>query len=270
MWRDRLPSIAAVVILFSSISAVGHAAIFDSDDRVYVSTARSSPFSPVGIVHHGLLIEHYATGALIDECHVLTSQHIFGSRVSPIGARVRFTAGIGTADRTSSGGTVVAAGGREKYLLANQRYEAVAHDWTLVLLDKCLGALLGYATLRAWPRGVDDLSQLQSLGYPMDRHRLSGATLDPSCKIRGVYTLVWLNDCATLPGSSGGPLFRLSPLESGKHMEIYAIQNGGFGKGPNTAFWDGNANQATPAWMILPYVQRYLSSTSGALSGRAP
>jgi V8-like Glu-specific endopeptidase len=263
MPRDKLRQAAGIAVLFSGLfPSVGRATIFGADDRVYVTTARGLPFSPVGLVRRGLLIEHYGTGTLIDPCHVLTSQHLFGSNDSAIGGRVKFTAGLGTAGEVSSGGTVVLTGGRESYQSANEQYEAVAHDWMLIRLDKCLGAIFGYASLRTWPDGGIDLSGLKSLGYPVDRERLKGATLDPSCKVRGVYTLVWLNDCATMPGSSGGPLFRLSSSERGTTMEIYAIQTAGFGKGTNTVFWIGNANQATPVWMILPYIQQYFSRMS--------
>lgn len=260
MWRERLRSLGAAAILLSWLCAdVVHATIFGPDDRAYVTPARGSAFSPVGLVGRGLLIERYATGTLIDDCDVLTSQHIFSSQASPVGGRLKFTAGLGTPDQMSSEGTVVAAGGRGKYPSTSERYEKVAHDWILVRLDKCLGARFGYAFLKAWPRGVNDLSHLQSLGYPIDRNRLKGLTLDPSCEARGVYALVWLNDCAALPGSSGGPLFRLSTSKDGKsHMEIYAMQTAGFGKGANTSFWAANANQATPVAMILPYIQRYL------------
>ena len=260
MWRQRLRYIAATVILLNGCNAnAGRAAIFGPDDRVYVTAVPGSPFSPIGVVQKGAITGRYGTGTLVGTCDVLTSQHIFSTGASPIGGRVKFTAGIGTREEASSRGTVIVAGGREKYPLPNQEYQAVAHDWMLVRLDRCLGAIFGHANLRTWARGEDDFSHVQSLGYPMDRDRVQGATLDPSCKIRGIYTLVWFNDCATMQGSSGGPLFRLSPSEESPRMEIFAIQTAGFGKGINASFWLGNANQATPVSMILPYIQRYLS-----------
>lgn len=270
MWRDKLPAIVRIVAFLSGFyPTIGQTTIFGSDDRLYVTTARGSPFSPVGFVSRGLLVEHFGTGTLIDQCDVLTSQHIFDLGASPIGKRVNFTAGVGTVDQASSRGTVVLSGGREGYQSANEQYEAVAHDWVLVRLDTCLGAIFGYAKLRAWPRGADALAHLRSIGYPMDRDRHAGATLDPSCKVSGVYVFVWLNNCATLPGSSGGPLFRLSASDHGAVMEIYAIQTAGFAKGSDPILWTGNANQATPVAMILPFLQPYLSRMSRAVMTRA-
>jgi V8-like Glu-specific endopeptidase len=264
MWRDKLPKVVRFAILLSGFCATeGPATIFGADKRVYVTTARGSPFSPVGLVRRGSLMEHYGTGTLIDQCDVLTSQHILTTGASAIGRRVKFTAGLGTLDQASSGGTVVLTGGRETHQSPKEHYEAVAHDWMVVRLDKCLGTTFGYAELRALPPG-GDLGGLESLGYPVDRDRRKGATLDPSCKVSAVYTLVWLNDCATLPGSSGGPLFRLSRSQRGTAMEIYAIQTAGFGRRPNTTFWSGNANQATPVWMILPQIQPDFSRVSEA------
>lgn len=261
MRRHGLQTLLLIVVLVCGFhSSPGGAAIFDTDDRQYVSPARSSPFSAVGLVSRGPLSGRYSTGTLVDDCHVLTAQHVFGLRLSPLGKRVKFTGALGTPDQLSSEGTVIATGGLEKYSSPDQAYDARAHDWLLIRLDKCLGATLGYAQLSAWPHGVDDLSHLQSVGYPMDRKRRSGLTLDPACAARGVYTNVWFNDCATMPGNSGGPLFRLSRLGGITRLEVYAIQSAGYGKGTGVRFWRGNANQATPVWTILPSLRTYLSA----------
>ena len=252
----------ALLFCFSS-STVATATIFDTDNRQYATPARGSPFSAVGLVTRGLLIERYGTGTLIDECHVLTAQHVLGSAGSPIGSRAKFTGALGTADEVSSEGTVVASGGREVY--SAQTFEALARDWVLIRLDTCLGATLGFAKLRSQPVQTSELARVESAGYPVGRHRRTGLTVDPSCEIRGIYRLVWLNDCATLPGNSGGPIFRMIVSNGKPQLEIYAIQSAGYERktAPFSAY---TANQATPVWGILPGIRKYLSQSSTSLS----
>src|SRR5438067_7901527 len=150
MWRANLRILLGAWVLLGGFCS-SSAAIFDADDREYVSTAPGSPFSAVGLVSRGLLVEHYGTGTLIDQCHVLTAQHVLGSTGSPMRLQVNFTGALGTIHQVSSRGTVVAAGELEKYGAADKRYEARSHDWVLIRLDKCLGAVLGYARLRPGP-----------------------------------------------------------------------------------------------------------------------
>lgn len=263
MWRPRLRGILCSSILLGALcSNFARAAIFESDDRYYVSSDLGSPFSPVGLVKRGVLVEHFTMGTLVDECHVLTSQHMFNSQSSPIGKRLTFTGALGSKHQMSSAGTVVAAGGLEKYRSIDRQYESRAHDWLLLRLDRCLGMTLGFAKLRAWPAGADELAHVQSVGYPVDRQRSLGLTLDPSCGIRGVYTQVWLNDCASLPGNSGGPIFRLSRSKGRPQLEIYALQNAGWYERKAIPFRAGIENQATPVSAILPNIEKYLSPRS--------
>src|SRR5438094_5031488 len=135
MWRANLRIVLGGSVLLVALCS-SSAAIFDTDDREYVSTAPGSPFSAVGLVGRGLLIEHRGTGTLIDQCHVLTAQHVLGSTGSPMRLRVNFTGALGTMHQVSSRGTVVAAGELEKYGAADQRHEARSHDWVLIRLDE--------------------------------------------------------------------------------------------------------------------------------------
>ena len=263
MSRAILLRLLAILFGLPSSTAAS-ATIFNADDRQYVIPARGSAFSAIGLVARGLLIERYGTGTLIDECHVLTAQHVLGLEGSPIGARARFTGALGTADEVTSEGTVVAAGGREAY--PAQSFEALARDWVLIRLDTCLGARLGFARLRTQPIEASELAHVESAGYPVGRHRRTGLTVDPSCEIRGLYALVWLNDCATLHGTSGGPIFRIIQSDGKPQLEIYAIQSAGGDERKAVPFSAASANQATPVWGILPAIQKYLSQSSNALS----
>jgi hypothetical protein len=61
-----------------------------------------------------------------------------------------------------------------------------------------------------------------------------------------------------LPGNSGGPIFQIVGSGSNQHIQVYAIQSGAIRSKhaiPLRVGWD---NQATPAWVILPYVMRFL------------
>ena len=255
--RASTVSLLASVLL--ACSAMVHAAIFDADDRVLVSTAPGSPFSPIGLVTHGGFRLHYTTGTLVDECNVLTSQHILGRKRSPLGARLRFTGAVGTRQQVSSNGTVVAAGGYEKHDLSAARSQAVGKDWLLLRLDVCLGSALGFAKLGKGPPGADGYKHLESAGYPIDRNRHAGLAVDPSCSIRKVYTLVFLNDCAALPGNSGGPIFKLVRDESGRaQLEIYAIQSEAYIFSRPAALPPGYENMATPVAGIVASIAPFL------------
>jgi V8-like Glu-specific endopeptidase len=247
-------SIKAAIFLFLLAAFPAEAAIFGTDDRVLVDTAAGSPYAPVGLV---LGAPRYGTGVLIADCYAITSQHIFGDRYSPIGRRLRFIGSVGSGSPVKSKGTVVAAGGLEQSATSGEPYEARTRDWILIKLDTCLGAYLGSATLVVNPRN-SELVGVQSAGFPMDRSRSVGLTIDPSCGIRSVRPLVWLNDCAALGGNSGGPIFRI--IGSGQHrrMQVYAIQSAAVRKRTILPFAMEYANLATPAWAILPHILSWI------------
>ena len=227
-----------------------HAAIFDQDDRITVSTAPGSPYAPIGRVTREGIVPLHTTGT------VLTSQHLFGQQRA-MGRRVVFTAAIGTRDQASSRGTVVAAGGYEKHPIATELDAAIASDWIVVKLDTCLGRSLGFATIRTYPQTAAELAHVESAGYPADRPWQAGLTVDPSCAIRGLYAQVWLNDCAALSGNSGGPIFRVAKSEGRQQLEVYAIQSRAFSYRGVVPFAGGYENMATP--VLIPDFQRLVA-----------
>ncbi len=262
MWRRALQQrFVLIVLLAGFFSSAATAAIFNADDRQYVSTAPGSPYSPIGIVSGGWT-GHYTTGTLIDECHVLTSQHIFGSQIFPVGRRLRFDGAVGTKQWLSSAGTVVAAGGFEKHQSSGDEGAARASDWLLLRLDTCLGSTLGFANLRTRVTMAGELIHVQNAGYPVDKNRRSGLIIDPTCRISAVYALVWLNDCATLQGNSGGPIFRLTEASGRQQLEVYAIVSAGILGRKAMPFRQGWENQATPVSVILPHILAYISQSA--------
>src|SRR5438270_1621974 len=168
--------------LLTTIAVPSQSAIFDRDDRQYVSTAQGSPYAPIGKVIHGTLIYHWSTGVLVDECNVLTSQDAYGIGRAPIGRRLNFKAAMGTPQQVSTKRTVVAVGGYEPTYTVKERSALGVRDWLLLRLDKCVGASLGYATLKTGPYSPYEFQNVQSAGYPMRRHS-KDLTLDPACSI---------------------------------------------------------------------------------------
>ena len=196
-----------------------HSAIFDRDDRQYVGTGEGSPYAPIGKVIQGSLIYKWSTGVLVDECNVLTSQHVFGIGRTPVGRRLTFKAALGMPQHVSTKGTVVAVGGYEPTSTLTERSALGGRDWLLLRLDECLGASLGYAALKTGPYSPYEFQNLQSAGYPMRRHH-SELTLDPACRITYGAGSVWMNDCATVAGDTGDPLFRVSTSAGKLRLEV--------------------------------------------------
>jgi len=180
-------------------------------------------------------------------------------RRGPLGRRLKFAAGFRPRTLTS-GGTVVAAGGMEKVGAKSQPFEERARDWLLIRLDTCLGVNLGFAELATSPVNWSGSFEVQSAGFPKDKSR-KVLTLDPSCRVTSVRPLVWLNDCAVLSGNSGSPLFHFVGSGKDRRMQVFAIQSVAILSKkvvPLKAGWD---NQATPSWVILPYIVSALSKT---------
>lgn len=250
-----LPFRVAAVSLLAASAA--NAAIFDSDDRVVVPRERDSPYAPIGVVGTGIL-GRYATGFLVDECHALTVQHIFG-RTRGKGRRVLFTGGFSTNARKTVGGTVILDGGYERYGEAGPpelRQRARAVDWMLIRLDQCLGSLFG--SVRLQESSVIP-QPLASAGFPRNGAFRGGLKLDPSCAIRGGNTEVLLNDCAARKGNSGSPLFRETTRRGRVVLDVYAMQSAALDAGDRVHLFDaGWANVATPMSQILPRIRPHL------------
>lgn len=253
----RFASLLCAAIAVASQGA--GAAIFNRDDRLYVSTAPRSVYSPIGVVSHASLIaSERATGILVDECSVLTSQHVASLTRSPIGKRVKFTGAADSASPLASRGTVIAAGHAERFRSTDQAALSQGHDWMLVRLDHCLGKSLGFARLSVTP-GNGDLLHVQNAGYPIDRSIRKGVSVDPSCAVTGLYALVWLNDCAVLPGNSGGPVFRVGTENGSPVLLVYAIETAARSFSAPSQVTHGLENVATPVSMILPKIADLLS-----------
>ena len=254
--------------LLTGIAIPSQSTIFDRDDRQYVSTAPGSPYAPIGKVIRGGLIYHWSTGVLVDECNVLTSQHLFGTGQTPVGQHLTFKAAMGTPQHVSSRGTVVAVGGYEPTSTWAEQTALRGRDWLLLRLDKCLGVSLGYATLKTGPYSPYEFENVQSAGYPTRRHSNEGLTLDPACRITYGAGSIWMDDCATVAGDAGDPLFRVSASGSKPRLEVIAIQVAGYNWYKPVPANPKFQNQAVPVALIAPQIERYLSAKPPAASTR--
>ena len=251
--------ILSYVLLSVSLLSKADAMVFNEDDRIQVSTVPGSVYSPIGIAY-GAKETKYATATLVGRCYAVTSQHIFGKRESPLGKRLSFAGGLSTKFQYGSPGIVIAVGGMEKFQGPGMGYQARARDWLLFRLDNCLGDILGTATLVGEVPDAISASRVSNAGFPTDHKPKGGLTVDPSCRIRTITPLVWLHDCGTYVGNSGGPVYRIVKNGSSSKLEVYAIESGGWPKKGVYPYSLEYGNQATPASRILPYIKDILAS----------
>ena len=254
-------------MLIAAVATPTHSAIFDRDDRQYVSSAEGSPYSPVGLVTQGLLMRSFTTGFLVDACHVLTSQGVLGYGQAPFGKRLKFETAIGTPQHESTKGTVVAAGGFRRNRTSEEQFEKGGRDWLLLRLDTCIGARLGHVTLKAGPFSPYEFRDLKSAGFPEHRSRQRGLTIDPSCRVIASRGTVWLNDCATVKGDAGDPIFRISTSRGKPQMEVYAMQSAGYERKKPVPLTAGYENQAVPMSLIASQIAPYLSANGQRQAG---
>jgi V8-like Glu-specific endopeptidase len=162
----------------------------------------------------------YATAFLIDDCHALTVQHVFGATSSAVGRRIIFAANVRGSTRKWrwSWATVQADGGLEH---AGIDAESRSSDWAVLRLEKCLGKSFGHVRLTsAMPAASDEVALA---GFPEDRPVSSGPTVDTGCHVRAVRSAIVLHDCAMLPGNSGSPLVRFRQAQGRTVAEVFAI-----------------------------------------------
>ena len=264
MKRTLLARLALSAAIFAEGTTPTNSAIFDRDDREYVSPVLGSPYSPVGLVTAGTVFWLRSAGFLADDCHVLTSHMIVGYGAAPVGKRAKFEVGIGTSQYASSKGTIVAGGQIERLQPGQDLYKTGGGDWLLLRLDQCLGARVGHVALRTGPYSPYEFRDLKSAGYPVHRSRNRGITVDPSCRVLGGTERIWVNDCATTRGDAGDPIFQVSNSGPMAQMQVYAMQAYGATPREPIPMTPGLANGAIPMSYIAPQIARFLSTDTAA------
>lgn len=204
------------------------ALIFGEDHRMIVSTEPGSLFGPVGIVY-GAGNGEYATAFLIDDCHALTVQHVFGEQQSAQGRQAVFAANVeGPPGSWATSKAIVLVDGA----IENNKAAAIGartNDWALLRLSKCLGKKFGHVRLS--PRlPAADPDPIGIAGYPDDRPLSEGLSIDVGCHTRGRRSFTLFHDCAALPGNSGSPLFKVTDTEGRPTLEVFAISEAAHSK----------------------------------------
>jgi V8-like Glu-specific endopeptidase len=211
--------------LLTGLPSASPALVFGRDNRVTVPSDSKSIFGPVGIVY-GTPEARYGTAFLVDNCHALTAQHVFGASRSALGRRAIFAAGVSGPFKAwrTSGATVVAEGGLDRRGVGSYGFDRSA-DWALLRLDKCLGRRFGHVRLTSDVPLSDQ--PVQMAGYPSDRPLSEGLSVDPDCRIREQRWGMLFHDCATFPGNSGSPLYRIMNEGGRKVLEVFAMNEAG-------------------------------------------
>jgi V8-like Glu-specific endopeptidase len=244
---------ALLFMLLCSVKAA--AAVFGLDDRVAVSVAPGSPFSPIGLVYPASR-SHYATGFLVGRCHVLTVKHVVGDDASARNKSLLFSVGPRPIKgRWTSKGIVVADGNFRSRANSHEPGQGRYRDWLLLRLDRCLGAEFGFLRLGDEQLRIGQL--LESAGYPRDRS-LIGPTIDPHCAVRAWVGSTVLHDCASRQGSSGGPIFKRVRQGDSDVIEVVAMHSAGVPDRGVRPFDYAFSSIAIPIRSILPLIAPYL------------
>lgn len=251
--------IGRIVVCALLLSAPCNALIFDQDDRTF-ARPDDPRFQSIGIVKSNV---GFGTGFLVDDCHVLTSRHVQSEHKEILGAELVFV------PRDQSMGPVrgrAIARGEGAPAFIGQANRNRSEDWLLFRLNECVGARLGFVALNGEPSKVD--AKLMNAGFPIDRPKRAGLSIDPSCRVRYITKIGVLHDCAFLPGNSGGPLFDIEQEGSRLSLRAVAIGSAGYRDRDILAFDPLRANVATPIAPLLPILRKHLrplfNGTNGA------
>ena len=233
------------------ISVPCSALIFESDDRAY-APSKDAQFYSIGLIRTGF---GFGTGFLVDNCHVLSSRHVKSESENVLGGRLTFIPAASSL-ATPVGGTVIASGEAPISKGEAGPRRDRRGDWLLLKLDRCVGAKLGFVSLNGESARVG--APLMNAGFPVDRPRRAGLTIDPACRVHYVTNIGALHDCAFLAGNSGGPLFDRA-IEGGQvKLRAIAIGSAGYRDKETFKFDAARANVATLIAPIMPVLRDYL------------
>lgn len=244
MWKKIALRVSIAAASLGGHAGTSSALVFGQDNRQLVSDVSNSAYAPIGIVYD-LPAASYATAFLVSECYAVTVRHAFEPETALIGTRVKFAAGF-SADLKgweTTDAQVVAMG---RQVAADE--PSGNSDWALLRLSRCLGKRFGFALLSDRP--IDQSRPFELAGFPSDRRLSGGLTVDPQCHVREFRGELALHDCATQPGNSGSPIFRIVRVDGTDRLEVVAMNVQGFSYG-------------VPGATLTQPVTKYYSSYAG-------
>jgi protease YdgD len=216
--------------------AEGLKGIKGADDRVAVA-ANEYPWSTLGRVNNGM--GGHCSGVLIGPRLVATAAHCLWNKKTrqPMPAHaLRFVAGY---DR----GEYLAFATVERMIVAPgwtfglaYSSELAGHDWALLVLDKDLGAQVGWVALGEAPAIGQSVV---TVGYGQDKAHIPSAHM--GCTVTGRLGSVATHDCDAVHGDSGAPVLVWkagSPRLAAIHVATFSMTGGKVlgGAVPVTAF----------------------------------
>lgn len=237
-----LPGLVLLGILLCCPAAAGSEpqgpGIFGTDDRVMID-GRSAPWSAVGRVNvGGFRRVRHCTGTLVAPRLVVTAAHCLvdpgSGRPESVG-NIHFVAGIHLGEHSAHAGVACVRfvdGYRDGPADLKRRID---RDAALLVLDR---------PLTSPPIAVDTGGRSEP-GQPLlhasfPRNRPHALSLQRSCRLLANRRGLWLTDCDTNFGGSGGPVL----VERNGEVRLAAIMVGI--QGP-----DGSVALSMPVWESL-------------------
>jgi V8-like Glu-specific endopeptidase len=170
----------------------------------------------------GSKVTAYGTGFLINDCLVITNQHVTSleSKSPAKDLKITFAAGAPTDNNNSkflieAQGHVVAEDG------PYSREKSINKDWAIIKLDKAIGKTTGY--IQPILGSEDDVVKIpvSSASFYSDKSDGSSLWGQKSCSIfkDSLNPGLMTTNCPAIPGVSGAPIFAQNP----QTKQIFAL-----------------------------------------------
>lgn len=212
--------------------------IFGPDNRTPITT-NAYPWSPIGYLSTG------CTGTLVSKDMVVTAAHCV---ITGAGATAKPVWDITFSPNRINGVANDTSGINWMWYGTNDPNKFREHDWALIRLTNPLGNKYGWMGTKT----REDIDRVTIAGYSGDYNSGRTATANIGCYVKKRSGNLWLHDCDTTRGSSGGPMFTMlnnSPEILG--INVSERRNGGEVSLTLPEYAEKNANISIPTKMFL-------------------